>query len=267
MFSAAKNYIIKFLILYMDIVIPFGPNDKEIIHKMIEYTKKNIIDYNNIYIISYDPNFTIDGCIVIDESIFPFNKNSIFEYFMYCWNYPELPECEIEKIKNRTGWYLQQLIKLYAAKILGLENYLVIDCDTFFLKPTYFFYDGLPLYNTGDENHTPYFVHMKKLHPSLIKQNERSGICHHMVFQKHILDELFQLIETYHKKPFYEAFLSFVEYNSDFVSAASEYEIYFNYLHIYHYDKFLIRNLHWDNPNKLNLNSNHDYISYHSYSR
>ena len=36
-----------------DIVIPLGPDDKSIIEKQIEYTKKNVIGYRNIYLISY----------------------------------------------------------------------------------------------------------------------------------------------------------------------------------------------------------------------
>ena len=36
-----------------DIVIPVGPYDKLCIYKQIEYTKKNVIGYRNIYIISY----------------------------------------------------------------------------------------------------------------------------------------------------------------------------------------------------------------------
>ena len=34
-----------------DIVIPVGPNDADVIHKQIEFTKANIVGYRKIYII------------------------------------------------------------------------------------------------------------------------------------------------------------------------------------------------------------------------
>ena len=39
-----------------DIVIPVGPNDENVINQQIEYTKKNIIGYRNIYLICKDQN-------------------------------------------------------------------------------------------------------------------------------------------------------------------------------------------------------------------
>ena len=62
-----------------DIVIPLGPNERKNINKQIEYTKKNVIGYRNIYIITnnYD-NLIIPECKIIDESIFPFKINDIY---------------------------------------------------------------------------------------------------------------------------------------------------------------------------------------------
>ena len=54
-----------------DIVILIGPNDREVIHKQIKYTKKNIIGYRDIFLVSYDPSIQCEGCITIDEKIFP----------------------------------------------------------------------------------------------------------------------------------------------------------------------------------------------------
>jgi len=237
-----------------DIVIPVGPNDIEVIHNMIEHTQKNVVDYRNIYLVSYDENLQIPGCITINEQIFPFNKQMIGEIIGH---------------HSRIGWYLQQLIKLYAPFVIEgiLDTYLVIDSDTYFLRPTCFLLNKLPLYNFGYEHHIPYFQHMQKLHPSLTKQNKYSGICHHMIFQKHILSELFKLIETYHKTIFWKAFLLCINENDKQGSGASEYEIYFNYLHIYHTNSFIVRPLLWKNVNALSNDPNLDYISYHWYQR
>jgi hypothetical protein len=231
-----------------DIVIPVGPNDLNRIIKSINYTKKNILGYRKIFMVS-KINFKIDGTIFIDENIFNFNINQ------YIGN------------TNRNGWYLQQLIKLYSGFYIPdiLNNYLVLDADTFFLKPTGFFNQGIPLYNTGTEYHLPYFHHMSKLHPQLYKVNNESGICHHMLFQKHVLQKLFNLVESYHGKPFYQAFLLCINPHDILGSGASEYEIYYSYLHIFHSNEFKIRKLKWTNCSQLIENEDYNYVSCHWY--
>ena len=240
-----------------DIVIPVGPNDKSVIKQQIKYTKKNIIGYRNIYLICYDPIINIDGCITIDENIFPFNIETVAKYH--------------GKL-SRNGWYLQQLLKLYAGKIIPdiLDVYLVIDSDTFFLKSTTFVENNKFLYNYGTEYYEPYFHHMEKLDKNLTKIYEnKSGICHHMIFEKKYIDELISMIEKNHNELFYNIFLKLVTDKEG--SGASEYEIYFNYMLKYNSDKIQIRKLNWKNTNKLELeletNNNLDYISYQWYMR
>jgi hypothetical protein len=237
-----------------DIVIPVGPNDFDQVEKMINYTIKNIINYRNIYVITSNINIDISNCILIDENIFPFNINSVAFY---------------HGNNHRNGWYLQQLIKLYAGFFINgiLNDYLVIDCDTFFLKPTLFFDNNKPLYNIGTEYHVPYFDHMKKLHPTLTKQFNISGICHHMMFQKHIINDLFNLINNYHKKDFWKVFLELVDKNEILGSGASEYEIYFNFLCIYKSNEFIVRRLQWANCSSIPDDNNLDYVSCHHYMR
>lgn len=236
-----------------DIVIPVGPNDKDIIIKQIEYTKKNIIGYRNIYLICYDPNIIIDGCITISENIFPFTLETVSNFH--------------GKL-NRNNWYLQQLLKLYASITIPgiLERCLIIDADTFFLKPTIFINNNMCLYNYGTEYHTKYFEHMLKMDEELIKVDEnKSGICHHMMFEKKYINELINKIEEKHNDKFYNVFLKMV---TDFnFSGASEYEIYFNYMLKNYSNKIKIRSLNWTNSNTLDIHSDFDYISYHWYNR
>ena len=247
--------------MQFDIVICLGPHDIHIIHEMIIQTKQNVVGYRNIYIVSYDKNIKVDGCITIDENIFPFNKAFISKYIQ--------PNQKIKE--DRSGWYLQQLLKLYSCFVIDniLDNILIIDADTFFYKKTTFFENNIPLYNYSEENHIEYFEHMHKLHPSLKKVDfNKSGISHHIVVQKHILVELFNLIETYHKKKFYKVFIENVD--SFTISSASEYEIYFNYILQYiSKDLYKIRKLKFTN---LGINQlynpfvhDFDYISYHWY--
>jgi hypothetical protein len=89
---------------------------------------------------------------------------------------------------------------------------------------------------------------MKRLHPEFEKVQNESGVCHHMVFNKFILDELFQKVESHHsKKTFWKAFLDCVDPREKEKSGASEYEIYFNYLLKFHRERVLLRSLPFSN--------------------
>jgi len=244
-------------VMSFDIVIPLGSNDVNKINNMLSHTINNIIGYRHIYIVSYDKNLNLpveykNIVHVVDENIFPFNINSIAIYHGH---------------RSRNGWYLQQLLKLYASIIIDgvLERYLVIDSDTVFLKPTEFIKNDICLYNVGSEHHIPYFTHMKKLHSSLEKQNSFSGICHHMIFEKKYILELFKLIEEAHgNKNFWVIFLENVDKVQYDMSGSSEYEIYFNYMLKYHKNNIIIRKLKWENSTTINK-TDLDYISAHWY--
>ncbi len=250
-----NDYLFKYIkkdTIPFDIVIPLGPNDLNYIHKMVNYTRQNVIGYRNIYILSCDPCVSIYGCKTIDEKIFPFNVQTIIDYL---------------GPNARKEWNLQQLLKLYVSFIIEeiLDHYLVIDADTIFLKPTTFFIDNLPLYNYSYEYNPPYFDHLRKLHPSFYNSINVSGICHHMMFQKKILIEIFKLVEEYHHEPFYVCFLKCINEKDRMYSAASEYEIYFNYIYNYHEHNIIIRALKSESAN--NITDDCDYVSSHWYDR
>jgi uncharacterized short protein YbdD (DUF466 family) len=236
-----------------DILIPVGPADISICQDQLEYTKKNIIGYRSIFLVSCDPSLQVEGCTTIPEDIFPFTMKTIEE---------------IHGKHARNGWYLQQLLKLYAGMIIPgiLERYLVIDCDTFFLKPTTFIKADVPLYNYSEEYYSAYFKHMKCLHPSLKRVNRKmSAVCHHMMFETTHVKALFRLIEN--GIPFYRLFLEHVTDAGG--SGASEYEIYFNYMLLHNPSKIRVRALKWANVSSItdNLDKNYDYVSCHCHMR
>jgi hypothetical protein len=234
-----------------DIVIPLGPNDYNKIDTMLSYTIKNVIGYRKIFVVAKEKKFTSD-VEFINEDIFPFNFDTIK---IYLGN------------NDRIGWYFQQLIKLYAGFHIPniLNNYLVIDSDTFFLRPTTFFKNNLPMYNFGSEYHVPYFNHMKELHPNLMKTSSKSGICHHMMFQKDKVVQLFNIVEDLHKNNFYNIFLNSISNEHILGSGASEYEIYFNFLLRYFEKDIIIRELKWINHSGIPINEDYDYVSCHWY--
>jgi hypothetical protein len=238
-----------------DIVVFLGPNDVKLISKQIEYTKKNIVGYRNLYIVSYDSSFHIDNCITIDENIYPFSKKDV--------------EQELGK-ESRQNWYLQQLLKLYSGFVIPdiLDSYLVIDSDIFFLKPTTFIDDGIYLFDHAVEYNFHYFDHMNRLLPKLIRVDRgKSGITHHMIFYTKFLQTLFNEVETLHKIPFWKAFLKCI--TGPNLSGASEYEIYFNYMLITYPDKIRLRSLSSEDVCDITKIDFYecDFISCHHYNR
>ena len=241
-----------------DILILVGPEDKDIVTKQIEFTKKNIIGYRKIFLICYDPTITLDGCITINENIFPFTMDTVAAFH--------------GKLK-RNGWYLQQLLKLYAGIVVPniLDRYLVIDSDTFFIKPTIFIENNKCLYNYNNWDWDPYFIHMEKL-VNFKNLTNMSGISHHMMFETKYVKELIEMVESNHGDLFYNVFLkSVTEING---SGASEYEIYFNYILKYHIDNITIRKLNNIDVSKFNIpidydcrDIEYDYVSYHWHIR
>jgi len=208
-------------------------------------------------LVSSNPELTVESCTTIDEKIYPFSMNDISN----------------RHGKNeRNGWYLQQLLKLYAGLTIPgiLDTYLVVDADTCFLKPTEFVKDDISLFNTGVEYHLPYFEHMSRFHPSLFKTHTRSGISHHMVFKTDYINELFLLVEKYHNgKLFWQVFLETVDLKNVTGSGASEYEIYFTFMLQHHADKMLIRPLTLIDCSTFSEKQpdTTDYICVHYYNR
>ena len=238
-----------------DIVIPLGPNEYTMIHTQIAATKAYILGYRNIYIVTRQSNIQIEGCTIIDESIFPVTMASVQS---------------ILGKNERNGWYLQQLLKLYAGSVIPgiLDRYLMIDSDVFFKKPIRFEEDDICLYTTSIEYHTPYFEHMIRLHPSLTRKMNASGIVHHMMFETKYINGLFELVKQTHPSiDFWEAFLKNVDPQHILHSGASEYEMYFNYMLEHNPTRIRIRPLKWISSPTINNSENCDYLAVHWYMR
>lgn len=212
----------------MDIVIPFHPKDFGTIEECLLSIKKYVKKYNNIYIVSHkDHNFAGTKWINLDN--FPFNGDSVIK--------------KHGKTK-KNGWYLQQLIKLYAVLCIpnATSTIVVIDSDIIFCNDIYLYDDDVNLPNLNIQYdvikgkaqcHQPYFHHMKKLHPSLKRMHTNiTGINQVFPIKKNIILDLFKMVEDYHnnKYKFWELFLMLSDGNA---SDASEFEILMNYILAY----------------------------------
>tara|TARA_R110001583_G_scaffold36124_34_gene119193 strand:+ start:908 stop:1846 length:939 start_codon:yes stop_codon:yes gene_type:complete len=207
----------------IDVVIPAHIKDIDTLELCISNIKENVIDVGRVFVISRDR--LTENAEWIPEKDFPFTLDDVSDIIGKHW---------------RTCWYYQQVLKLSAHEVVNdlCDNYLVVDSDTIFLSPTKFVDGDKTYFNIGAENYLPYFEHMGKLMPGLTRQTSDSGITHHMLFSKDILDEIKNDVEQRFDMPFWKAFLETTTGHFNTVMGdqshegqgrASEYELYFNY--------------------------------------
>jgi hypothetical protein len=131
------------------------------------------------------------------------------------------------------GWYLQQLLKLYAPFVVpGLSRaVLVVDADAQFLQPVAFVAAGRALYHPATEAHQPYFDHMARLDPLLRRAAPISGVAHHALFERDVLGALLARVEssTGFTQPAWRALLDAVHPGFRHWSGMSEYEMYVHF--------------------------------------
>ena len=251
-----------------DIVVCIGPKDLEVAKMCLRTIQKHVQHYGMIYTVTRDP-FEYPNTTNVLESAFPVTIQDVNR---------------IIQVPSRAGWYYQQLLKLYAPDAIPdlMEDYVVIDSDTLFLRSISFVMRDenetrRMSYNaTLGENHQPYFEWMRRLHPSFEKRIPHSGVCHHMVFSKSIVRELKQKVERFQleayslSRPFWFYFLEKVDPSHRSLSGASEYEMYFNYMLQYHPLYTAVRSIPFSSIkdlNELNAPRTEWYVNYHWWNR
>ena len=255
----------------VDVIIPSTPKDLHTLDLCIEGIRKNCSQVRRVIVIS-DKKLT-DKAEWFDEKLFPFSKKSVAFYLNNCDGQKTAEYLNAKE--PRVGWYLQQLLKLYAPYVIPdiSKNVLHLDADTIFLNPVTFYNSkNGGQYNPGTEYHMPYFTHMDKLLPGLKRVfAQHSGISHHMLLQKEALDDLFKSVESYHNMELWKAFCLQVNKADLFLSGAASDELYFNFVFM-KTDQVELRYLKWDNvPSIKNLGhykaQGYHYVSNHSWMR
>ena len=229
-----------------DIVIPVGPDETPIIERIVQHVVMHVKNFDKIYLITSDKDVNVDNCIVIHESVFPFNKTLIHSLT------PKHP---------KPGWVFQQLLKLHCLRVIPElnDNILVLDADVYILNDLSFFDNKKEIFTVGYEHTKEYHEHAQRLHPSLTRAYPKwSGISHHMVFNRNKMNQLFDLIENHHQDTFFNVFMKSLD------MMCSEYEIYFSFVCNYYPDDIKIRELRWANVPHLNeeMVNNYDYVSH-----
>lgn len=254
----------------IDVVIPTTDKDLPTLERCIGGIKKFGKNIRRVIVVS--KKRVTNNAEWFPEANYPFSLHDVA--FAICQQDSTETEKFLNKKNSRGGWYLQQLLKLYAPFVIPeiSSNVLVLDSDTIFLHPVTFLNEqNGALFNVGDEYNKEYFVHADKLTNGLVvkKHSNFSGITHHMLFQRPLLKDLITTVEEIHQEPFWQAFCHFV--NKTKVSGASEYEIYFNFA-LSQTDQVAIRPLKWKNVTSFRSlhkakKKGFHYVSSHSWQR
>jgi FkbM family methyltransferase len=127
---------------------------------------------------------------------------------------------------DRSGWLLQQFIKLSADQIVRTDAFLVMDADTILVRPQVFEHRGRFIVNHSDEYHRPYFDAYERLLGERPK-SVLSFVSHGMVFTAATLRQLRAELEARHATSWEEAILGVLDFAE--TSNFSEYELYGNF--------------------------------------
>lgn len=250
-----------------DIVIPVHRKDLQILEYVIDFARKNIVGARRIITVSKRRHS--DNAEWFCEDDFPFSFADVKKY-----------------LGVRSGWHFQQLLKMYAPIAIPdiAKDVMILDADTVFFKKTRMFdSQNRPFYNLSKDKEIstkPFDLkveeHIRKLLPSISRQNipkkyqKYSGIAHNMMFNGDFMGELFAKIEEFDGSgdKFYQIFLK----NTDASHGVSEYQLYFNFLTVFHADKIAIRKLRYKNTADIDIKKyrrdfRYSYCSFHSYLR
>lgn len=144
----------------------------------------------------------------------------------------------------RRGWYLQQFIKIAAARAADPDDVVLIwDADTVPLKPLRFIDEaGRVLYYRGSEHHLPYFTLIRDL-LGLERKVDFSFIAQCFPLRVRWLHELCGELEQRYNSTWYEAIISRIDFSQD--SGFSEYETMGTYIAHHHPQEIAFSSASW----------------------
>lgn len=177
-----------------NVIIPTAFKDFSFLPRVIKYVKKYIQPAKIIVILDTRLEYCIPKPIKHDKDVVVADENSLVEGVSF------------EKVKEylrkhgspikRTGWFLQQFLKLGFANssYCDTDYYLSWDADTLPLRTIKFFdTDNHPYFTKKFEHNDDYFMALGRM-LDLDKYADFSFIAEHMMFNKIIMKEMLQEI-------------------------------------------------------------------------
>ena len=136
---------------------------------------------------------------------------------------------------DMNGHIRQQMLKLLAFRTLDADNVLVFDADTFLVRDISLFDGDRQILFLADEYTGVFQIMMEKL-IGPFRRHPRSFIAHFMLFQRDLMAGLEAVIEKHCGCGMIEAILTRLD--RTITASLSEYELYGNYLHRFHPERF-----------------------------
>lgn len=213
----------------INVIIPAAYKDYRFLKKTIKYVELNILPHQVILIIDTRLIGFLPKSVLSNPKVIVADENKILDGVTY------------KNVKNmlrthgvptsKTGWYLQQFIKLGFAKskFSTTDYYLSWDADTLPLKKvTFFDAEAHPLFTKKAEHNEAYFQTLSKL-IHLEKIANFSFIAEQMLFKKQIVDEMLIEIEKSSIKGYkwYEKIINATGCTD--INSFSEFETYGNF--------------------------------------
>ena len=208
-----------------DIIIPVAYKDTEFVWRVVLTAEKNFKYLSKVK----------------DKDTTFLNENEICDGLTFAKISQYL---ESANANTSTGWYFQQFLKYgFALSKYAKKYYLSWDADTLPLAHIKFLKDGKPMFTMKSEYNPNYF---KTIHTllGLDKQVESSFIAEHMLFDKNIVRELIQKIETSNVKgqDWMQKIINACDF-TDPMPCFSEFETYGTYVMSSYPQKYTMRRL------------------------
>lgn len=134
---------------YLDAVVLTAGKDSLAFERSIQSSLKHLVDVRNYYIIAphaadlikkyQNKTWFSDRIKIVGEDGFPFKYGNISEIMIQsvvdAGVYPITGKSTFEHtVWGRVGWFLQQLLKFYAGKVLSLNDFVLLDSDVIWFK-------------------------------------------------------------------------------------------------------------------------------------
>lgn len=146
---------------------------------------------------------------------------------------------------NRSGWYIQQFLKMEYSKICQDQYYLVWDSDTIPIKKVSMFdKENKPYFDVMNKYCKSYFRTLKKIFPELGKIYKYSFISEHMLIKTEIMRNLINKIESNKAlkgDTWYEKVINSIDLQDLPGLGFSEFETYGTFTNIYYNNSYAIR--------------------------
>lgn len=250
------------------IVIPAIEKDANVLPSVIKYAKANLLqEVEEIIVVSPSGSNKIKQLVNKDPSVRLISDDKV------CPITVKRVESYRPQGISRSGWIVQQLIKLAIHTSVKTRKYLVIDADTILSRKQSYIYHNKSVLLFSDEFHTPYRDHIRKV-LGFYPRHKLSFVAHAMLFDVDIVASMLADIEAFTGKAWHDAIVDSLEENE--VSSMSEYEMYAAYLLRKFSSRAVVK--YWNNKSvsrshfsKDEKNNFEDYtryrsVSYHSYN-